>query len=48
MSLVLAPWVNHDGGAIYSLDIHPTEDKLATSGLADVRYRFYLLHFDIR
>uniref|UniRef100_A0A0N4WDT3 WD_REPEATS_REGION domain-containing protein n=1 Tax=Haemonchus placei TaxID=6290 RepID=A0A0N4WDT3_HAEPC len=37
MHLTNPTWVHHEGGAIYSVDIHPTMDKLATCGQGDVR-----------
>ncbi|EPB69051.1 WD domain, G-beta repeat protein, partial [Ancylostoma ceylanicum] len=36
MHLTNPTWVHHEGGAIYSVDIHPTMDKLATCGQGDV------------
>ncbi|GMR44298.1 hypothetical protein PMAYCL1PPCAC_14493, partial [Pristionchus mayeri] len=33
--VVVTPWVTHDGGAIYSLDVAPNEYKLATCGNGD-------------
>ncbi|CAD6188619.1 unnamed protein product [Caenorhabditis auriculariae] len=35
MQLRIPAWVNHDGGAIYSIDCHPTNDKFATCGQGD-------------
>ncbi|GMS91572.1 hypothetical protein PENTCL1PPCAC_13747, partial [Pristionchus entomophagus] len=35
VKVVVTPWVTHDGGAIYSLDVSPTEYKLATCGNGD-------------
>uniref|UniRef100_A0A915E0L5 Protein HIRA n=1 Tax=Ditylenchus dipsaci TaxID=166011 RepID=A0A915E0L5_9BILA len=32
MRLFDAPWINHDGGGIFSVDIHPLGKKLATAG----------------
>uniref|UniRef100_A0A914VEI1 Uncharacterized protein n=1 Tax=Plectus sambesii TaxID=2011161 RepID=A0A914VEI1_9BILA len=32
MQLVKPPWINHGGGAIYSLDIHPSGKKVVTCG----------------
>ncbi|KAI1723027.1 WD domain, g-beta repeat domain-containing protein [Ditylenchus destructor] len=32
MQLFDAPWINHDGGGIFSLDIHASGKKLATAG----------------
>ncbi|KAK6740066.1 hypothetical protein RB195_008502 [Necator americanus] len=36
MHLTNPTWVHHEGGAIYSVDIHPTMDKLASCGQGDV------------
>ncbi|WKX98884.1 hypothetical protein Q1695_014060 [Nippostrongylus brasiliensis] len=36
MHLTNPTWVHHEGGAIYSVDIHPTMDRLATCGQGDV------------
>lgn len=36
MHLTNPTWVHHEGGAIYSVDMHPTMDKLATCGQGDV------------
>lgn len=36
VKVVVTPWVTHDGGAIYSLDVSPNGRKLATSGNASL------------
>ncbi|CAI4227917.1 unnamed protein product [Auanema sp. JU1783] len=36
MKLINPPWVSHDGGAIYSLDVHPYADKIVTCGQGDI------------